>query len=207
MNSKKMFLSFIPWLVFTVVVNRRGENGAGVAALLATAAATILLVKSARRGLKVIDVTGTVIFGLLAVACFAGGSDITRWVAHYGRGGAALVLAVVMLGSAVTVPFSEAYARETVPAQYWSSPVFRSTNRRISAMWGALILVMAAGHLGAGWLLAHGLATAGTQLLLNWLLPAGLVYVGIRYTMRPHGAASTPAGSGAGQLGRPRAEL
>ncbi len=151
MNAKKMFLSLIPWALFSVMIERRGANAAGFAALAAAAVALWFALKDRESGgFKVIDLAGIATFGVLAVSCFVGGDSVRNWVADYGRGTAAGVLALVMLGSAVTVPFTEQYARESVPREYWHSPVFRAVNRRISAVWGAVVAVMALGHLLAG---------------------------------------------------------
>lgn len=194
MNAKKMFLSLIPWLLFSMLIHRHGAQAAGIAALLAAGLAVFFLVKNSQHGsVKAIDVTGITTFGVLAAACFAGGTSVTGWVADYGRGISALVLAVVMLGSTLAVPFSEQYARETVPQQYWGSPVFRSVNRRISAVWGLIMLVMAAGHLLAGTLAPATAPAAGSgpvDLILNWVLPIGLIMLGINRTRRISGAAT-----------------
>jgi hypothetical protein len=188
-----MFLSLIPWLVFSVVVNRHGVNAAGDAAVAATALAVVFLVRNAGTGsVKMIDLAGVVTFGLLTVTCFVAGSGMAKWVADYGRGASAAVLAVVMIGSAVTVPFTEQYARESVPREFWSSPRFRSVNRRISAVWGSAIAVMACGHLLAGYLDPVSTASSGarpTEVLLNWALPIVLILGAVGYTKSVSGAA------------------
>jgi hypothetical protein len=151
MNAQKMFISLVPWLVFSVMIHRQGAHAAGFAAVIATVLAAGLLIRDSRHGgVKVVDMTGVLTFGVLAVISFAGGTSVTDWIANYGRGAAALVLAVVMLGSVPVLPFTEQYARESVPSQYWGSPTFRSINRRISLAWGVAVLVMAAAHLLAG---------------------------------------------------------
>ena len=122
MNSKKMFLSLIPWVLFSVIINRRGADAAAIAALAAAALSLVFLVKDDQK-IKVIDVTGIVTFGALAALGFTGGHTVTNWIADYGRGSAAIVLAVIMLISAMTVPFTEQYARESIPRAYWSSPI------------------------------------------------------------------------------------
>jgi hypothetical protein len=103
-------------------------------------------------------------------------------VANYGRGGSTLVLALVMLGSVLLLPFTEQYARESVPRQYWGSPVFRSVNRRISAAWGLAVTVIGAGHLLAGDLQAGGHSSLVVKLVLNWVVPAGLALAAMTYT-------------------------
>jgi hypothetical protein len=40
-------------------------------------------------------------------------------------------------------PFTLQYARESVPKEFWSSPLFLSTNRQITAAWTAAFAVMA----------------------------------------------------------------
>ncbi|UZF55287.1 hypothetical protein LH935_21560 [Gordonia polyisoprenivorans] len=186
MDSKKMFVSFIPWVLFSVLINRRGADAAAVAALLAAAVSLVLLIKSMQEtGVKVLDVTGVATFGAFAVVGFSGGSPATNWIADYGRGSATLVLAAIMLGSVFTVPFTEQYARESVPREYWTSPVFRSVNRKISAMWAGVVAVMGVGHLLAGLLDPATQPVPGfrpVDLILNWVLPIGLILFAVRQT-------------------------
>jgi hypothetical protein len=58
---------------------------------------------------KIIDAAGVVTFAVLSVIGFAGGPRVDEFLVHFGRGGAALVLAAVMAISAFTVPFTEQY--------------------------------------------------------------------------------------------------
>ena len=143
-------------------------------------------------GIKMIDVTSAAVFAVLAVVGFAGGD---AWIINWGRATAAFVLAAVMLISAATVPFSEQYARESVPQQYWTSPVFRAKNRKISALWGVVMLVMTGSHLIATVLLDDGV-TAG-QFLLNWAVPALLVYAAIKQSKKIAAVNALPQTAGA----------
>jgi hypothetical protein len=193
MSSKKMFLSLVPWAVFAIVVNRQGAGAAAVAALAAATLSLVFLARGRRRGgVKIVDVTGVVTFGAFAAAGLADGPPADIWIADYGRGSATAVLSVIMLGSAVTVPFTEQYARETVPREYWPSPVFRSVNRQISALWGGVVAVMAAGHLLAGAIDPPSDPVPGARpvdLLLNWALPAVLILIAVSRTQRISAAA------------------
>jgi hypothetical protein len=179
MKSNKMFLSLVPWVAFSVIINRRGADAAAIAALAAVALSLFLMVKGSRKGgIKIIDVTGFATFAVLAFIGFSGGQSTTNWIADYGRGTAALVLAVIMLASAITVPFTEQYARESVPREYWKSAGFRSINRKISALWGGVVAVMGAGHLLAGRLDPASNPVDGARpvdLILNWALPIALI--------------------------------
>jgi hypothetical protein len=194
MNAKKMTMSLVPWVIFSVIVEHGGSDTAGIAALLAAALATVLMIRGRRNGIKIIDIAGVITFAGMTVLAFAGNEAVKAHVADYGRGGSTLLLALVMLGSVLVIPFTEQYARETVPQQYWGSPVFRSVNRRISLAWGAAALVMAGSHLLSGLIVANGDGTLGSNLLLNWAIPVGLAFAAIKYTDRVSGAdAPTPA--------------
>lgn len=199
MNSTKMFLSLIPWLVFSVLIHRLGFESAGLAALAAAGLGVVFIARSGESGTKLIDVVGVVMFGLLALACLAGGQPVSLWVADYGRGASALVLGAVMLLSVLAVPFTEQYAREGVPPRYWNSPTFHAVNRRISALWGIILLVMGTGHLVAGAVEPESAVVAGSggrpiDFLLNWVLPVGLILLGVSLTRRIAAGAGAPGG-------------
>ena len=55
MNLKKMFLSLIPWAVFSVIINRRGADAAAVAALAAAGLSLVFLVKDRKNGTRTIE--------------------------------------------------------------------------------------------------------------------------------------------------------
>jgi hypothetical protein len=195
MNSNKMFLSLIPWVVFSVIINRRGADAAAIAALAAAALSLFFMVKESQQGgVKVIDVTGVATFGALAFVGFSGGQSVTDWIADYGRGTAALVLAAIMLASAITVPFTEQYARDSVPRESWRSPAFRTVNRKISALWGAVAALMGAGHLLAGRLDPATNPVAGARpvdLFLNWALPIALILFAVNRSKQISDAAGS----------------
>lgn len=193
MNIKGMLLSLLSWLVFSIVGQRLGAESIGWASAAALLVAVISLIRGRRGGVKLLDVAAVVTFGLLTVVAFVGGPATREMVADYGRGGCAVILGLVMAISLITVPFTEAYARETVPQQYWSSPTFRAVNRKISAIWAVIVLAMAGGHLLNGHLAATSPTGEAPQLLdilLNWVVPIGLIAIGAVLTKRI--AASRP---------------
>jgi hypothetical protein len=194
-SSHKMFVSLIPWVLFTIIAGRAGADFVGWAA---AAAATMILVIAVRdirdrtidgqrANLKVIDVAGLVTFAVMSVLAFTGSHGLREHIVLYGRGVCALILAVIMLGSLLVVPFTEQYAREQVPRAYWHSPVFRVLNRQISAAFGLAVLVMAASHFLSGWLESRGDLTSIRNLLLNWAVPIVVILAAIRYTDRIKG--------------------
>ena len=195
MNSKKLLISLVPWLLFTIIAGHAGVSFVGWAAAAATAM-TIVIVVRARRdrtatgrrsSLKVVDVAGIVTFAALTALAFTGSHDLRQHIVNYGRGACALVLAVVMLGSLLIVPFTEQYAREQIPPAYWHSPVFRALNRHISAAFGLAVLAMAVSHFVSGWLESRGDLTSARNLVLNWVVPVVVILAAIRYTERVKG--------------------
>ena len=190
MNSKKMLISLIPWVAFTLLAGHAGAGIVGWAAALAGLLAVAIAAwgmreraaDGSRRRLKVIDAAGIVTFATMAALAFTGSPALREHIVDYGRGSCALILALVMLGSLLVVPFTEQYARESVPRQYWHSPVFRAVNRRISAVFGLAILVSAACHLYAGYLGSHAHLPHAADLALNWVIPVLAILAAINYT-------------------------
>jgi hypothetical protein len=198
-NPKKMFISLIPWVLFTIIAGRAGADFVGWAALVAGVLTLGITIKGVldhtadghRSTLKVIDAAGIVTFAVMTVLAFTGSRGVREHIVDYGRGACALVLAIVMLGSLLVVPFTEQYAREQVPRAYWHSPVFKSLNRHISAAFGIAVLVMAAGHFVSGWLESRGDLTAILNLILNWAIPIFVILRAIKYTDRVTDAGTT----------------
>lgn len=183
----KVLLSLAPWLVFSIIAERAGSGAVGAAALVACIGSLALAVYGARHGgVKIIDAAGVATFAVLSVIGFAGGQRVDEFLVHYGRGGAALVLAAVMAISAFTVPFTEQYARQAVDRRYWDSPPFRAKNKSISLLWAGVILVMAGCHLLAGALAAAAILPGHRpgNFVLNWAIPVVLIFWAIRRTGR-----------------------
>ncbi len=194
MNSKKILLSLIPWLAFSLLAEFHESHAAGVAAAVSAAiAAGIAIANRGTAGFKIIDVAGVGCFTSLAVVAFAADASVNNRIADYGRGGTTILLGLIMLGSLVVMPFTAQYARESVPEAYWDSPVFRSVNEKISTAWGLVALISGIGHTYAGYRLAHDDLPVGLRLALNWGVPILLGLRALAYTRR---LASDDAGTG-----------
>jgi hypothetical protein len=185
MRSTTFLLGLAPWFLFSVVAERLGAGAVGYGAALACVGSLVLTGVSLRRGRPVvIEAAGAASFGVLTVASFLVSEAARQDIADYGRGGAAVVLALVMLVSAYTVPFTEAIARPRVDARWWGTPAFRALNRRMSLLWAGLIALMAASHLVAGALAASGTDRPLLSLGLNWFAPVLIVVRGLAMTQR-----------------------
>jgi hypothetical protein len=189
MSMKQVLVGFVPWIVFTLVATRIGPGAVGAACALAFLVAVGLVARSVSRGQspKVLEVVGAVVFlGLGLVSLVYPSAD--AFLSGYGRALAAAVLAVVIFLLLPVMPFTEQYARESVPREYWHTPEFRSINRRISAAWGGVVAAMAVSHAVAGTFEtsnpAGRLLHHPVDLLFNWVVPGLLVWAAARYTQR-----------------------
>ncbi len=134
MAMQKALVGFIPWLVFSAMATRGGVGAVGAAAVLAFLVALGLVIRSTVRGesVKLLEVIAVVFGGYALLALLDPSAD--AFLADYGRALAALLLAAVIFVVLPVLPFTEQYARESVPREYWHTPEFRSVNRRISAV-------------------------------------------------------------------------
>jgi hypothetical protein len=192
-SHSNIYIAFVPWILFSVITRRYEVEAAAVVALVA---AVLISLPSLRAGRpKLLELGAIVAFiGFTIVALSA--DDATReWLARYARAVSAGLLATIAFGSLMATPFTEQYARESVPSQYWSSPVFKSINRRITTIWGFVFLLMIPSHILAG-----AIDTHRAETFFNWVIPIGLVVLAVKQTARlTAGAddqqpAATPAG-------------
>ena len=74
-------------------------------------------------------------------------------------------------------PFTEQYARESVPRELWSSPQFKQINRQLTTMWGLVFAAMVPAHVIAG-----AIDTHRANLIFNWVVPIVLVTWAVKRT-------------------------
>ncbi|MFS0894633.1 hypothetical protein [Microbacterium sp. 179-I 3D3 NHS] len=194
MNPVKIVLALIPFLVFGFLSHLIVP---GWAALISAALALIVTLTDLRGGLKIVPLAGTVILAVFAVVGFAATPDAYPALAAYSHGIATLVLAGVILVTAAFAPFTASYAKQSVPREYWTSPTFVATNRRISAAWGGAVAAMGAAHLAAGALMAAGDTAPVISALVNWGIPVVAIVLAYKYTQAA-AAAAHPSTASAG---------
>lgn len=172
-HGRGVFLGFAPWIVFDVVASPSTWKYAALSALVT---ALVLNVPELRRGsLKVLEAAGVVFFAVVCVLGLVLGRQELLWLETYAQTLSNGVIAAVALGSLAFTPFTEQYARESVPRAYWHTPAFRRTNRVLTAVWGGVFLVTAL--LG---LLALRVSSGADWL--NWVVPIALLVGAVRFT-------------------------
>jgi uncharacterized membrane protein len=134
-----VLLGLAPFIAFFVLAR---SIGAAAGLWAAAAIALALLARARLRGqteVKVLEAGAAVLFVGLALIASLVGSD---WSVLEVRVFVDLGLVAITLGSIlVGRPFTLQYAREQVPPERWTHPLFLAANRRISAVWAFAFVV------------------------------------------------------------------
>jgi hypothetical protein len=193
-SGSNIYVAFVPWVLFSVITQHDEVRAAAIVALAAAIAISLPALLAGRpKALELGAVAAFVGFTIVALAADPATRD---WLARYARGISAALLALIAFGSLPRTPFTEQYARESVPEQFWSSPRFKQINRQLTAMWGFVFLLMIPSHIAAGIIDTHRAST-----FFNWVIPIGLVVLAIKRTARVSAEDANidadPAGGGA----------
>lgn len=175
MQKASIFLGFAPWIIFSVVA---GPSTLGWAALAALASSVIITVPSYLRvrQVGVLDIASLAFFAVLAVLAVVLDRSALQILEDRAQTISSVVLAVVALGSvAVGRPFTEFYARQSTPREYWGSPLFRRINRMITLVWGLAFVVNALCDIAVS-------AGASTDVF-NWVVPAVVLVAAYKFTV------------------------
>ena len=164
----KVYLAFIPWVMFSLIARHSTLRAAAVAALVGSIAIAAPSLYARRP--KLLELGAIVAFAGFATVAFAVDPSTGRWVARYARAIAAALLALIAFFSLLFEPFTAQYARESVPRQFWSSPRFQRLNRQLTLMWALVFIAMVPAHLIAG-----ALETHQANLVFNWAMPIILI--------------------------------
>jgi len=134
-----ILLGLAPFIAFFVLAR---SIGAAAGLWAAAAIALALLARARLRGqteVKVLEGGAAVLFVGLAIVASLVGSD---WSVFEVRVFVDLGLVAITLGSIlVGRPFTLQYAREQVPRERWTHPLFLAANRRISAVWALAFVI------------------------------------------------------------------
>jgi hypothetical protein len=172
-GSSGMLVAVIPWLLFTVVA----EHGT---LKLASIGALVIAIWIARPGIqagkpKALELGAVVTFAAFTIAAFVVDPSVAHWLERYARAIAAGLLALIAFGSLLAVPFTEQYARDKVPSEYWGSPKFKAVNRKLTTIWACTFAAMVPFHIAAG-----AINSRPTNILFNWITPFALVFLALK---------------------------
>ena len=170
-----IYLAFIPWMVFSFFEQHSTLKLAAVGALLIS---VFIAARSIRTSApKLIELGAALAFAGFTIIAFKADPATSQFVARYGRALAAGILSILAFSSLLVTPFTEQYARESVPRQNWSSPQFKRINRQLTTMWAIAFAAMIPAHVIAG-----AIDTHRANLIFNWAIPIILVAWAVKRT-------------------------
>jgi hypothetical protein len=183
-HSLPMYVGLVPWLLFTIVAAHGTLKIASIVALVIAVAIAIPGIR--QDSPKAIEIGAAVAFAGFTVAAFAVDASTAHWLERYARAIAAALLAAIAFGSLLFIPFTEQYAREKVPRQYWNSPKFKAVNRQLTLLWAGVFSAMVVSHIIGG-TINHRV----TNIIFNWVIPIALVLAAMKRV--PEIAGSGPS--------------
>jgi hypothetical protein len=163
-----IYMAFIPWVLFTLITQHDSLKAAAIAALGAAVAIALPSLTAGRP--KMLELGSIVTFAAFTTVAFSADPATGAWVARYARAIAAGVLALISFGSLLLTPFTEQYARESVPREFWASPRFKEINHGLTLMWSWVFVAMIPSHLIAG-----AIDTRRANTIFNWVVPIVLI--------------------------------
>jgi hypothetical protein len=78
---------------------------------------------------KIINLISAGLFLVLTLIGFLGSRSIDGWLFDWASGLVTLTIGLLLLVTMPIMPFTEQYARERVPLEYWGRPIFKKVNR------------------------------------------------------------------------------
>ncbi len=163
-----IYIALIPWVLFTLITQHDTLKAAAVVALLGAVAIALPALLAGRP--KLLELGAVAAFAGFTVVAFTADASTTAWLARYARAIAAGLLALIAFGSLLFTPFTEQYARESVPRQLWSSPRFVAINRQLTLVWACVFTAMVPSHIIAG-----AIDTRRANTIFNWVVPIILI--------------------------------
>ena len=109
-----IYMAFVPWVLFTLITQHDSLKAAAITALGAAVVIALPALIAGRP--KLLEIGAIVAFAGFSDRRFLGRCATARvgWRATRGRSSAG-VLALIAFGSLLLTPFTEQYARESVP--------------------------------------------------------------------------------------------
>jgi hypothetical protein len=134
---------------------------------------------------KIINLISAGLFLVLTLIGFLGNRSIDGWLFDWASGLVTLTIGLLLLVTMPIMPFTEQYARERVPREYWGRPTFRKVNRVLSLAWAVAIVIIGLASMAEAALHERADSTSETNLLdllLNWVVPIGILVFMVRFT-------------------------
>src|SRR5580698_1847952 len=136
MKPLSLVLAFLPLIVFSLLSRVLPHGDIGVAGLVAAVIALAAIAASRPWWPpKILNSCSLVLFTLIAVLGFTLGKNDDRWLATWGGSGIGLVIGLIILALIPVMPFTEQFARESVPPPRPSTGTPPAACRRPCSAW------------------------------------------------------------------------
>jgi hypothetical protein len=190
-----LMIGFSPLIVFSLLTKILPSGDVGVAGLVAALLALLsMLISRPVWPPKILNACSLVIFTVIAVLGFSLDKSDKIWLATWPGGGVAIILGAVILLLVPLVPFTEQYAKESVPKEEWGSPTFKRVNHGLSLAWGASIVVIGVARVLAEAVARHSSGHHLAQILLGAVVPVIVILYMLKFTQSyPERVAHAPA--------------
>jgi hypothetical protein len=190
-----LVIGFSPLIVFSLLTKILPSGDVGVAGLVAAVLALVaMLISRPIWPPKILNSCSLVIFTVLAVLGFSLDKGDKSWLATWPGGGVAIIIGAVILLLVPVIPFTEQYAKESVPREEWGSPRFKRVNHGLSLAWGASIVVIGVARVLAEAVARHSSGHHLAQILLGAAVPVIIIVYMLRFTQSyPERVAHSPA--------------
>jgi intracellular septation protein A len=182
MKPVALVLAFLPLIVFSLLSRFLPHGDIGIAGLAAAVIALAVIVTSHPIWpLKILNTCSFVLFAVTAVLGFTLGQNDDRWLATWGGAGVGLVLGSIILVLVPVMPFTEQFARESVPEAEWSSPIFKKINRVLSIGWGLAIVGIGVSRVAAAAINGHTTRHL-PDILLGLIIPGAIILYMLKFS-------------------------
>ena len=182
MKPLTLILAFLPLIVFSLLSRLLPHGDIGIAGLAAALVAlAVILTSHPIWPPKILNTCSFVLFALIAILGFTLGKNDDRWLATWGGAGIGLVLGAIILILVPVMPFTEQFARESVPQAQWSSPIFKKINRVLSTGWGLAIFGIGVSRVAAAAVNGHTTRRL-PDILLGLVIPVVIIVYMLKFS-------------------------
>jgi hypothetical protein len=198
MKPLPLILGFLPLVAFSLLARLLPSHDFGIAALIGVVLAIVAIVAH-RPVWPPMILTGSqvALLVILTIVGFAASAGTDRWLATWLAPAFSGIMGLIILALIPVMPFTEQFARESTPQQYWSSPTFKKINRVLSAAWGGALVLIGASRVVAAAIKDHPGHRTVLELVFSAVIPVAILIYMLKfsksYPERVSHAQSQPA--------------
>ena len=182
MKPLPLILGFLPLVAFSLLARLLPSHDFGVAALISAVVAVIAIVAH-RPVWPPMILTGSqlILLVILTIVGFASSAGTDHWLATWLAPAFSGIMGLIILALIPVMPFTEQFARESVPQAYWSSPTFKKINRVLSAGWGVAIFAIGVSRTIAAAVSGNG-SHRIAEIMLSLIVPVAVILYMLKFS-------------------------